>query len=461
MTQNVAPNATKREKLTELRVEKLKPNAKGRYYVMDTEIRGFGIVVFPSGQRTFVARFRTRGTRETSRVRRMRLGTYPEMTVADARERAKREIAARDFGGDPSATAKAAKFAPSLGKLFPEYLEHLRIAEKRKQRTVDEYLRQWKKHIAPTLASRKVTDVSGRDIAVLHGDTLADRPYLANRVLALLRAFFRWSERRRFRPTDSNPCRDVREFAEEQRERYLSGEELQQLGEALRTATEKGLPPGPNQAAANKRRAAKLRIINPPKRKPYKAARVKRARANPFAIAAIRFLVLTGWREQEALTLEWRVVDLDAQRVNLRDTKTRQSYRTLSAPSVAALRALPRMAGSPYVFPGRDPRKPLTDIKHVWDSVRHAAGLSDVRLHDLRHSFASHGASALYSLPVLSKLLGHKDIASTQRYAHLMEPELKMAANTITGGIEAKLDARPSRVRATSGGAGARVTKSA
>ena len=458
---------TVRDKLTEVRVEKLRAKAGERLCVMDdgpNAVRGFGVVVFPSGQKTFIARYRTRGTRETSRVRKMRLGTFPEMSVAAARARAGREIGTRDAGGDPADLQAAAKFAPPVETVFPEYLHFLKVGKKLKPRTLEEYERQGRLLILPALGSRKVTEVLTKDIAELHGHTLADRPYLANRVLALLTAFFRWTETRRLRPKDSNPCTEVKAFQEEERERYLSVEELQRLGEALRGALEHGLPPAQNRKAAAERRLATRRAERtaayaalparerrkqPQPRKPYKPAKPKLIPSNPFAIAAIRFLALTGWREQEVLSLRWDAVDMESGRVNLKDTKTRQSYRTLSAPAVAVLAELserPRPAGSPFAFPGHSARQPLTDIKHVWESVREAAGLTDVRLHDLRHNFASYGASALYNLPVISKLLGHKDLASTQRYAHLTDAAVLRAADDIAGGIAAKLDARETPV---------------
>jgi integrase len=444
---------TLRTKLTELRVERLKPDPAGRRVVMDDgplAVRGFGVIVHPSGERVFIARYRTRGTRETSRDRRTRLGTFPELTVAEARDRARHEIAARDAGGDPAADKHAAKFAPALSVAFAEYLDHLRVGVKLKPSTLCEYKRQADKIILPVLGARKVTEVGTKDVATLHGETLSDRPYLANRVLALLAAFFRWTERRRLRPKDSNPCADVRAFSEERRERYLTGPELQRLGDALRRALDEGLPPTEARRQRGRRYAARLRAKRGSPRGPYDANPSKLTPANPLAVAAIRLLALTGWREQEVLSLRWNAVNLQTGRVNLRDTKTRQSFRTLSAPAVQALNELPRVVGSPFVFPGQRDGKPLTDIAHVWQSVRAVAGLEDVRLHDLRHNFASYGASALYSLPVLAKLLGHKDLASTTVYAHVSLATERQAADGIAREISAKMEGRKTRVTAIS-----------
>lgn len=434
---------TIRAKLTELRVEKLRPSSAGRFYVMDdgpNAVRGFGVIVFPTGKKTFIARYRTRGTRETSRIRKLRLGSFPEITVSEARDRARREIAKRDAGDDPAVEKSAAKYAKPVKPLVADYLYHLKVAEKLKATTLSEYDRQARQFIFPAFGSQKVTEVTARDVAELHGVVLADRPYLANRVLALLSAFFRWTERRRIRPKDSNPCAEVRPFAEEERERYLTSDELQRLGEAMRRALEEGLPPAPGRRKAAKKRAARYREQRGSPRGPYVTTERKPEPANPFAIAAIRFLALTGWREQEVLSLRWSAVNLESGRVNLKDTKTRQSFRTLSAPAIAVLASLPRLVGSDFAFPGSRASKPLVDIKHVWTAVRAAAGIEDVRLHDLRHNFASYGASALYNLPVISKLLGHKDIASTQRYAHLSDASVVSAADSIAGDIAARMD---------------------
>ena len=153
--------------------------------------------------------------------------------------------------------------------------------------------------------------------------------------------------------------------------------------------------------------------------------------ANPFAVAALRFLMFTGWREQEALTLEWKFVGLATGIATLPDTKTGKSVRTLSAPARELLAALPRVKGSPYVFPGRDPKAPLNELQRLWYAARSEARLEDVRLHDLRHSVASFAGGRGYSLFLIGKLLGHRDQRSTARYAHLADDIRRTMADDV------------------------------
>jgi integrase len=164
------------------------------------------------------------------------------------------------------------------------------------------------------------------------------------------------------------------------------------------------------------------------------------------AVAALRFLLLTGWREGEAVSLKWSEVDFSRGVATLQDTKTGRSARHLGAPALALLADLPRLAGSPCVFPGSKPGTSFTDLGRLWDAVRHAAGLEDVRLHDLRHSFASVAAASGLSLPVIGALLGHRGVATTQRYAHLGDDPRKRAADKVAqrvaAALKAALDAR-------------------
>ena len=176
--------------------------------------------------------------------------------------------------------------------------------------------------------------------------------------------------------------------------------------------------------------------------------------ANPYAVAALRFLIFSGWREQEALTLRWSDVDLASGQVMLTNTKTGKSARILSAPLRELLASLPREAESPYVFPGRDPKRPLRETQRLWYAARSAAELDDVRLHDLRHSVASFAGGRGYSLFLIGKLLGHRDQRSTAKYAHLADDTRQTMADDVGGVIRdamefgAGSDAPVTRLRA-------------
>jgi integrase len=161
--------------------------------------------------------------------------------------------------------------------------------------------------------------------------------------------------------------------------------------------------------------------------------------ANPVTVSALRFLMLTGWREKEALTLRWDAVDFSRGVVTLENTKAGRSTRPIPAPALALLAEQSRIEGSPYVFPGRLQGKPLQEIQRIWYAVRTAAGLEGVRLHDLRHSVASIAAAQGHSLYMIGKLLGHKDQRSTARYAHLAEDARKAMADSVGNEIVSAL----------------------
>jgi integrase len=359
----------------------------------------------------------------------MTIGQYGALTVEQARKIAKQTLADVAKGADPALDRAAAKGAPTIGELGKEYLDDVR--SRRKPTTAREYARLWKKHVAPNMSSIRVAKAATADVSRLHR-SLKAKPYLANRVVALLGSFFTYAERQGLRAKHSNPARDVEPFVESSRERFLTADEVSRLGAALTRAKRTGLPvPGSLKARKRGMSAKRRAKLTGRKRGPYKrnGKEARTTPASPFAVSAIRFLLLTGWREREALTLKWSDVDLARGVAVLPDTKTGRSPRVLGAPARLLLDELPRIEGSPYVFPGRDARKPLVEINRVWYAVREVAELNDVRLHDLRHSFASVSASSGASLLMIGRLLGHRDTATTAKYAHLLEDPVRETAD--------------------------------
>ena len=162
---------------------------------------------------------------------------------------------------------------------------------------------------------------------------------------------------------------------------------------------------------------------------------------SPFATAAIRLLLFTGCRLREILHLKWTDLDLDRGMLHLADSKTGRKSVVLSAPALEILAALPRLGD--YVIAGTDPTQPRSDLKRPWTLVCRRAGLEGLRLHDLRHSFASVGAGAGLGLPVIGKLLGHASPTTTARYAHLDNDPVRRATNAIGATIAAALDGKP------------------
>jgi integrase len=247
-----------------------------------------------------------------------------------------------------------------------------------------------------------------------------------------VRSFFYWLAKRDL-VSARNPAKDTDWFPEQGRERFLTVEEMARLGQVVRIAETVGLPPAPKHKKTPGTKRERNAGMFSSELQP----------ASPVAVAALRFLMFTGWREQEALTLVWGDVDLSRGFATLSDTKSRKSVRTLSGPARELLAGQPRVKGSPYVFPGRDPMKPLREIQRLWYAARSKAGLEDVRLHDLRHSVASFAGGRGYSLFLIGKLLGHRDQRSTERYAHLADDIRQTMADDVGEGIRDAMAAEP------------------
>jgi integrase len=211
-----------------------------------------------------------------------------------------------------------------------------------------------------------------------------------------------WAAKRGLLPSEPNPCRGIDRYKENKRERFLSAAELSRLGEALRDAErEKTL--------------------------------------SPYAIAAIRLLLLTGARLSEILTIKWDYVDPDNRQLRLPRSKTGQKSIYLTSAVADILRSLPRVQGNPFVVVGEQPGAHLVNVQKPWDRIRAHAGLEDVRLHDLRHSYASVGATGGLSLLFVGKLLGQTQASTTQIYAHLAEDPVRQAGEQISEAIATAL----------------------
>jgi integrase len=415
-------------KLTKRLIDSLSGSAE-RQYVFDSEVSGFGITVMPSGVRSFFVQYRTPGGRR-GRKRRVKIGRSGQLTVEEARAAAKKLLADVVHGGDPSDARRSQKTNPTVIELGGRYLAH--VDDHRKATTAREYHRIWKKHVVPEVGSTLVQDVKTAQLSHLHR-RLRKTPYLANRVLALLAGFFTYAERQGLRSANTNPVRGIDTYREKSRERFLTPAEIQRLGSALVMAGKQGLPPAPNRSA--KPATGVIAKHRPKSLRPQPA--------NMFAVAAIRFLLLTGFREREALSLKWTDVDLGRQVALLADTKSGRSVRRIGAAATTLLASLPRLEGCDFVFPGSKHGTHLVEISRVWYAVRHASNLADVRLHDLRHSFASAVASAGGSLLMIRNLLGHKTTSTTAKYAHLLVDPVQTTADTTASHLAALLNTGP------------------
>lgn len=409
------------EKLTQTVVEKAAPAAV-RYAILDTEIPGFKLVVAPSGRRSFVYRYRVGGGRAAT-VREPKIGDAPAMKAEAARRIAKDWSAQVRLGRDPSGDRQEARKAPTMGEAFDRYMsDHAAVRKKASSAAEDERLIRC--YLREAFGRKKVAAVTRADVAGFHR-SLAGKPYRANRAVALLSKLFNLCETWGWRPDGSNPVRHVGKFAEKKRKRFLSGAELARLGETLRCAERDGFVTLPAKEGVREKTA--------------------QAPVSWAAVAAIRLLILTGARRGEILGLRWDWIDVAAGRAHLPDSKTGDKVLILPPPALAVLAALRRVDGNPHVIPGGKAGAPLVNLKDPWLAVREAAGLEDVRLHDLRHSFASVGAAGGLSLHTLGGLLGHSQPSTTARYAHLADDPLRVAAAQIGAAVAAAMgDAGPS-----------------
>jgi integrase len=216
----------------------------------------------------------------------------------------------------------------------------------------------------------------------------------------------------------------LEKFKESCRERFLTAVELERLGSAIREAETTGIP--------------RTVDCSKPKAKHLPKSEKRFTKINPFAAAALRLLTFTGCRLREILNFRWKHVDMEIGLLFLPDSKSGRKTVILSAPALAILNGLERTG--PYVVPGDDPAKPRPDLKRPWDAITKRAGLDGVRLHDLRHTYVSFGAGGGLALPIIGRLLGHTQTATTARYAHLDNDPLRRASESIAGRIAAALD---------------------
>lgn len=380
-------------KLTKRTVDAAKAGARDRF-VWDEDQPGFGLKVTPAGRKVFLLQYRLGG--RTGRTRRVTIGSLGQLTPDQARADAKRLL--RDIGAgiDPAGERAKQRGELTLGAMLDRFMrEH--VATKLRPRTREEYERIVKLHVSAKLRARRIGTIERADIARLHHE-MADRPYQANRAIALLSKAFAWSEKHGLRVPGENPCRFIEKYSEAKRERFLSPQELARLGSALAASTE-----------------------------------------NPYATAAVRLLLFTGARLSEILTLSWEAIDPERGTARLAQSKTGPKTIYLNAPSLEVLTNLPRVVGNPFVICGDKPNSHLVNLQKPWRSIRSAAGLNDVRLHDLRHTFASVGVGGGASLPMVGALLGHSQPQTTDRYAHLAADPLRAASDAIARRIATSL----------------------
>jgi integrase len=412
------------DSLPKLTQEFVKSAPPGRY--RDSDLTGFELYVGTSGVRTFAVRYRSPGSGTHGPKPCVKLGRYGPLTVAQARDAAKRVLGQVAGGGDPAAALRDAKNAITIAELAEAYLRD-EVEPKRSRGTFALYSIYLRKHALPEIGALKAEKVSRAVVAKLHLRIGKTHPPTANRVLATLSGLFSFGVARGLLPEVMvNPAKRIAKFKETARERFLSTEEFERLGAALREAETTGIRWEIDERGPNAKHAPK----------PEQRFTV----VSPFAVAAIRLLIFSGMRLREVLHLRWSSVDLERGVVTLERSKTGRRAVILNAPALEILAALPRIGD--YVIAGDDPARPRSDLHRPWALLCRRAGLEGLRLHDLRHSFASVGAGAGMGLPVIGKLLGHASPTTTSRYAHLDADPVRKAANAIGATIAAAMDGK-------------------
>jgi integrase len=394
-------------------------DGQDRAFLWDDAIAGFGVAAFPSGRKIYIAQYRQAG-----RSRRVHIGEHGRLTPDEARIEAKKLLGVVAAGTDPIAERRKERNVPLFREVAEAYMR-VHIKAKRKARTLDSYETLLRLHILPVIGSIPITELRRVHVSKMH--VSASHPGAANRSLTVVSAIWNWAAAERDDlELPQNPAKGIRRNPEHGHERFLTSDELARLGDALREGETIGLPYDVDEAKPGSKYAPK--------------ADKRRVTLDPFAVAAIRLLILTGARLREILHAQWQYVDFERGILFLPDSKTGKKPVYLSAPAMEILSTLPRIEGKEYIIPGEKAGQPKADLKKPWRAVTRAAGLQGVRIHDLRHSFASIGAGASLGLPIIGKLLGHSQAATTHRYAHLDADPLRRAVEAIGRTINAAMN---------------------
>lgn len=399
----------------------------GRRVLWDADVRGFGLRVTASGTKSWVVKYRAEGGGRQAPQRLMSLGRYPTVSVAQAREAAKKIVAGASLGQDPAGERAAKRRELTIAKLIDLYEEEglvvqrgMRIGEPMKPLTAKYTMARLRNHVVPLLGARRVSEITEGDIeafarSVAKRKTAKDEKTgkrtrvivrggdgAARKVVRDLSAVFSFAMRRRIIGANPVITASVRK-TDNRRERFLTMVEVNRLGRALE-ALESG-------------------------------------RANPKAVNIARLWVLSGCRRNEIAGLRWSEVDLERGLLIFENSKTGRSVRPLGAAAVALLEALQQTAteGAEFVFPAERGEGFYQGTKRVFPEAVRLAGLSDVTPHTLRHTLGAAAASAGEALLMVGALLGHANARSTQIYAHVAHDPVRLAADRVTAPLAAAL----------------------
>ena len=345
----------------------------------DDSLPGFGLRIYPSGKKVFLISYRANG-----RKRQMTLGRYGVLTLDQAKGLTCKHLATVAGGGDPLEDRKKAGQGKLVSNLCIEYIE--RHAKPHKKSWKDDEGRI-QRNILPAWGNLKVKNIKRSDVAALHSKIGKQHIYAANRTLEMVSKMFELARRWGYLDDDApNPARDIDHFKEQKRDRWVTHEELPRLAKAIDEEI------------------------------------------NPYARCALWIYLLTGMRKSELLQAKWDAVDWGRKEFRIEDTKAgRTHYVPLSEPAISLLRNIPRVEGNPYIIVGKKEGKHLVNINKAWRRARKAAGVDDVRLHDLRRTVGSWLAQAGNSLHLIGRVLDHTSPATTAVYARFGEDQVRQA----------------------------------
>jgi integrase len=443
-------------KLTQTVAEALAPRAQA--YVVYDAPPGFGCRITPRGARAWVFEYRVGGGRGSA-TRRMTLGRIEALPYNKARRAAEALYHRTRLGEDPAGARDEQRGAITIASLVERYMTE--EAPTLKPKTARLYAGYFRNHIVPALGNKRARNVTFTDIAKMHRAIGADTPVAANRTVALMSSLYTWAGKAGEVPRGTNPAADVSRFKEQARTRYLSDDEITRLGETLALAETEGLPYTISSASADRIKKIRALIDDPRGDAAVRAvaretlAKLKAGKRNkhapgpnarhlvsPHATGAIRLLLLSGCRLSEILTLRWADVDVARGLLMLPDSKTGARPVWLNAAALAVLETLSTIRRGDYVIAGEQPDQPRADLNKPWRQIVKHARLDGVTLHPLRHTHASIGVGAGIGLPLVGALLGHRNVKTTQRYAHIANDPARRAAETIGTTIAAALERR-------------------
>ncbi|ODT06987.1 MAG: hypothetical protein ABS58_09275 [Mesorhizobium sp. SCN 65-20] len=387
------------------------PN-KTKFY-FDDDLAGFGFYRTTTGTGTYFAEFRPVAGGPKKRLKLGRVGT---LKANEAREAARRAIANAALGKDLAASRADERASVTVKSLVDTYIEDF-VAVNKKASSAEFYRTMLTKHVEPHLGTVKAVALTRVDVQRAHAAMTKTARISANRAMKLLSAAYGWGGKNGYVPEGMNPAAGIDLNKETGRERFLTAEEMQRLGDAMREAETVGFEVNAGSAKH--------------------APKGQRVKMHPSVTGAVRLIMLTGCRLREILHLRWSEVDAERGLLFLPDSKTGRKTVVLSTAAVEVLTALPHIGV--YVIAGESAglqdEKPRADLKRPWAQITNRAGLDGLRIHDLRHSFASVGAWSGLGLPVIGKLLGHADASTTARYAHIADDAARRGADVIANQI--------------------------